>query len=92
MNIVFLRIPWTSVGSWTKHMNLAVRATQKSNQAVFKLVLSLGADRIDQAVLSVQQTVRVACPLGTIAVSSDATNVRTGKVGLQERSSVSVER
>lgn len=92
MNILILRITGARIISMIKDMNLAVGATQKRNQGVFPSIITLRADGIDQAVLSVQQTVRVACPLGTIAVSSDATNVRTGKVGLQERSSVSVER
>jgi hypothetical protein len=85
MNVILFWIAGTSVVARVKNMNLAVRATQKSNQILFKQVISLRANRVDQAILLGQQTVRVAHPLGTIAMPSHTTFVRACEIRLKNR-------
>jgi hypothetical protein len=88
MNVLHLQITGACIIARIKDMNLAVGATQKSDHGNFPSVLPMRADGVDQAVLFRQQTVRITSPFRPVAVPSNATNVRTCKVGLQQRASV----
>lgn len=52
MNVLLVDITSPSVVTRTKYMNLTVISTDDIDQRVFPVVISVRADRVDQAVLS----------------------------------------